>query len=398
MEKVNKKILMVGATDRFNYGDLLFPIVTREALLTFAREDEIELEFYNFATKKTDLKKYGAYPTESFSRFFRKCGQSDSAYHVIVVGGGVLAVDWMILYSMVSYPVYLLQTKKFYKVSKFRKLYQKYVLRPKSDFPFVYERKKFPGIKTLSYNSVGDTYDAPPGLLEQIEKHADYFSVRTQADFDTANFIENIRLVPDSAILMSDFWVKDHLKEKLNKNFEIPTENYLFFQLNKVHLSYGIDEICLELEKIYHETGLKIILCSIGTALKHDDHIALSKLASGLSVPNKLYAGLTIWEIMYLIANAEIYVGTSLHGLITAMSFGIPYVGFESVRKQKNFMDTWSIEELKQASTVLTMSERVSAVMSQEQENLKQKIEHRTKELKSLVWESMSNMYKLIKS
>jgi len=50
---------------------------------------------------------------------------------------------------------------------------------------------------------------------------------------------------------------------------------------------------------------------------------------------------------MALIANASLYIGTSLHGVITAMSYGLPYVGLNKKQvKVQQYLKTWGVEEL----------------------------------------------------
>lgn len=57
-----KNINIIGAFDRNNYGDLLFPIVIREVL----SKKGIEGNFNFFALKESDLSNVGALPTRRF--------------------------------------------------------------------------------------------------------------------------------------------------------------------------------------------------------------------------------------------------------------------------------------------------------------------------------------------
>ena len=50
---------------------------------------------------------------------------------------------------------------------------------------------------------------------------------------------------------------------------------------------------------------------------------------------------------MFAISNASLYVGTSLHGLITAQSFGRPYVGLnKNLPKLDSYIKTWTDKEM----------------------------------------------------
>jgi hypothetical protein len=49
---------------------------------------------------------------------------------------------------------------------------------------------------------------------------------------------------------------------------------------------------------------------------------------------------------MYLIARARAFVGTSLHGNITALSYAVPHLGLtESIPKLASFLETWDLSE-----------------------------------------------------
>jgi hypothetical protein len=49
-----------------------------------------------------------------------------------------------------------------------------------------------------------------------------------------------------------------------------------------------------------------------------------------------------IWDIMYLIANSKCYIGTSLHGAITASSYCVAHVGLK-VEKLGAYLATWGV-------------------------------------------------------
>lgn len=46
---------------------------------------------------------------------------------------------------------------------------------------------------------------------------------------------------------------------------------------------------------------------------------------------------------MYLVSKSSIYVGTSLHGLITAQSYNIPFIALnKGISKIDNYCKTWA--------------------------------------------------------
>ena len=73
--------------------------------------------------------------------------------------------------------------------------------------------------------------------------------------------------------------------------------------------------------------------------MNHDDHEALKAVQAKLRCPSVYFDA----DIMYLIANAKAYIGTSLHGAITSMSYAVPHVGLV-VEKLDAYLATWGVE------------------------------------------------------
>lgn len=85
-----KKIAMIGATDRYNYGDLLFPLIVQKEL---SKRLGKEYSFHNFSTSKSDLSKYGGLLTEEMAHI-----KNENIDVAIVVGGEVLSASWKATY------------------------------------------------------------------------------------------------------------------------------------------------------------------------------------------------------------------------------------------------------------------------------------------------------------
>lgn len=376
---------MVGATDRFNYGDLLFPHITKRVLTLLGEKHGDSLDIVNVSTISKKCSKWGGIDTKSMSTIHqyerRKINHS-----IVVVGGGVLAVDWLSLYSMVSPFYYLL-----HKYRRYGKRWMKYIKRPREKYPFFWNRVKNKYLDNVCYLSVGDTCDAEMKFVNEAIENADYFTVRTKYSKDLIDKKYNVGVVPDTAILMSSLFQKDI--GGINLSIYTKGESYIFFQISLRLLNeIGNDTIVKELEKVQSITKSKILLCSIGTALRHTDDKALSIVSSKLKAEHILVNKENIWVIMDLIANSQMYIGSSLHGLITAMSFGVPYVGFEEISKQKHFIESWSIDELKESVSASSFSNKAIEVYNLKDE-LKCKIKQQTKLLKTKVYRSYIELY-----
>ena len=84
----------------------------------------------------------------------------------------------------------------------------------------------------------------------------------------------------------------------------------------------------------------------------------------------KYLAG-NIFDLMNIISNASCYCGTSLHGLITSMSFGVPRVALlPSLRKQINYMKTWDLPHMPKGISPENLMSAVEVAMSTSNEEL----------------------------
>ena len=65
-----------------------------------------------------------------------------------------------------------------------------------------------------------------------------------------------------------------------------------------------------------------------------------------LNIPYNLPENLNIYEIMYIESQSKCFIGTSLHGNITAISYEVNNIGIDkSVKKLDEFLKTWSLHK-----------------------------------------------------
>ncbi|MEB2786079.1 polysaccharide pyruvyl transferase family protein [Algoriphagus persicinus] len=344
------KVLIIGAFDRYNYGDLLFPLVIERQLSSYG--DKFQFEYFGLI--ESDLSKVGGLPTQGIKKFYKACSDPSDPVHVIIAGGEALGVTWNSLYAALN-PLFQRINKRHVKVNKVMDLnaWTKKILKGKTILPFVFDKSDFAGVQSVILNSLGGSGLSPAvfakyDFLKEKLQNTDYFAVRDRLTVE--NLKESgvsVALFPDSAILMSEFYPLDFLRTKVTlevaEYVDANGGNYVFAQINKKttrgherSISSGLDEINLK-------SQTDICLCPIGKALDHDDHEALEELGQLMNTSHVYFDADNIWDIMYLIANAKCYVGTSLHGAITAMSFAVPYVGLK-VEKLGAYLATWGLE------------------------------------------------------
>lgn len=371
-----KTMYILCASDRFNYGDLLFPYVVENYF-----KDIID-RFVVCSTTESDLSNRGALKTEGFHVV-----QEMKPWHynvLMVAGGECIFCEWKDILGYVREEAEP-DAEKVYPTR----------------YPFTPSKRELPNVDILLYNSVGchqlderkDLYGNPQN--RDIMASADYVSVRDKA---TSSGMDRLKVghycCPDSAILVSRMFDASFLQSRTSDAVkEVERKRYLFFQVGLVHLKLWARDIAEILSRVASEKNVHLCLCPIGTALGHDDPIALKKVAELL--PQGIYTMIdnpSIWDIMSLISQAEIYVGSSLHGAITAMSYNRPLIGF-GPRKLQTYIETWYETNAYEYSFVS---------IDNLERKIKQRLDNRftlpAEEQMNLVEESFGRMRKLIRS
>lgn len=88
------KFAVLSASDRFNYGDVLLPILFRD----FIRQHKINARINFYSIKKSNLSSRGGMPTKSIRSLYSKCNK-DNKFVIVVVGGDVLGGEWTTVIS-----------------------------------------------------------------------------------------------------------------------------------------------------------------------------------------------------------------------------------------------------------------------------------------------------------
>jgi hypothetical protein len=345
-----RTVYLLAASDRFNYGDLLFPMIASKYV-------KGNYEFVNVALTASNLTDLGAMPSYPYHvvRTDARRGSEKSA--VIVCGGEVLGADWATLLSFCS--------------KKFRRVYDRFANRRTSrrmfEFfvrhlygggepnPFLPISKRFSARFDVVFHSVGgnDVHlsEFSKGIYAAFDR-AVYLSARESGTYDSIlNGLgcKNVRLTPDSGILMS----------KIFPNINARNEEYFCFQSRDYPAGFDIQLVCTQLESLSRETGLRVLLLPIGNCPGHDDEVFLSAIYANLRCPKSMLVPKSISDIMSAIASSRLFVGTSLHGVITAMSFGVPYLGIDpTIAKIKDYLGTWGPKGLDSATEFGSISRR----------------------------------------
>lgn len=344
------KVLILGAFDRYNYGDLLFPLVIKYQLEK--KNPDIDIKYFGLI--KSDLSDVGGLPTEDIASFYKYCTEGNDKVSIIIAGGESILVTWDSLLTSVN-ARFNATYKIFKKLRRFISLNDvaKRIAGGKTKLPYTIINSDFKNVEHVIYNSLGGASikdHAKARFRKEMErmKKVDYFSVR---DKETLTKLKaegiNVQLFPDCAIIMSKVYPLSFLEANVSADVKAYVEQYkgkyIFFQTNKGHFATSQNSIEQSLDAAAGKHNLRVCLCPIGKALAHEDQFGLKKLQSALKVPADFFEEVNLWDIMYLIANSACYIGTSLHGAITAMSFKKPYIGIRT-KKLDAYIATWGVE------------------------------------------------------
>jgi polysaccharide pyruvyl transferase WcaK-like protein len=181
---------------------------------------------------------------------------------------------------------------------------------------------------------------------------AAFLSVRDTASQALVNRHRTIaRLFPDSAMLVSKLFPKEALLDLVNEEtrhiLSSHRSGHLSFQISRAGAGRHIAVIAEELDRLHARFALPIVLLPIGRATYHEDQSALRAIKQRMRSPAVLPRPNGVYDIMALLSHAKVVVGTSLHGIITGMSYGVPYVALAGIDKLQVFLQTWSVDALR---------------------------------------------------
>ncbi|MBR0650009.1 hypothetical protein GXW78_10080 [Roseomonas terrae] len=145
-------------------------------------------------------------------------------------------------------------------------------------------------------------------------------------------------IVPDTALTISEVWPAATLRPAAQAAFDaqgvaVP-ERWIAVHLNDRYIGGDLGAACAAINRIATTLRAVPVLLAIGPC--HGDDALAREAMAFMNVPTLIVdqpQGLR--QIAGLIAHAEAYVGSSLHGLITALSYGRPGIAVARTRMVK---------------------------------------------------------------
>lgn len=305
-----KKIAHFGTFDVDNYGDLLFPHIAEYRLPNFRWQ---HISPTNKKTVFVDAKNILS---------FREA--INSKYDAMITGGGNI--------------IHLLQNNNtVYRKAQGFEYANLWVGASK-----LASKQRVPHIFNGSGISRSFTQIIPKVIAAITFRNASYLSVR---EFYSKNLIldilkksENleVEIVPDTAFDVAKMWP---IEQKFS-------EKYIIVNLNPRYHN-PVKETVYYLEKISLTLNMPIKFVIIGAC--HGDKDFTAQVAKSLSIPYSIDDSNSLKEIALLIANAQFFLGSSMHGLITALSYNTPAFLVLNKKPMHKFNGLLRMIEMKQS-------------------------------------------------
>jgi hypothetical protein len=334
-------LVLFGACDRHNLGDLLFPH------LVAAAHPGREIHYCGLATR--DLRPHGGHSVQALPELLAEF--AGRPYELIHVGGELLDCDAYTAAVMLETPAAAQAAiARHDKDTTAAARWAAARLGTDRPAPYVLDKADLPGCARLAFNAVGgvDLAARPAPLRRAVLAalaHANELTVRdatTQATLAAAGIAA--KLAPDPVSALAAHPMSAALRERAAA-LRATYGDYLAVQFSA---DCGDDASLAALAAVLEQrAGDKtIVLFRAGAAPWHDALEPYGRLAARLGARCHVFADLDIREICALLAGAAGYVGTSLHGCIVARACGVPAVGLERAagagRKLRAWRTAWA--------------------------------------------------------
>src|SRR5688572_26563631 len=340
-------IIHLGTFDVENYGDLLYPLIFRHVLQT--RDASLRVRQYSLLPGVAPQQ--AGFETHPVRSLFEP-GRAE-AYRLVVGGGDILRTDWDFVArhygraSRVSFGGlrrsvgtanllgYLLRENlprleagDFY-ARRFRARWMNY----SAAGPFLINPDDLPQGGAVCYLSCGVPHDFAPAERDVVRRTFERARFVYLWDDQSAEKLRRVGLrrelyvAPDLAVILSDQFEHEaearRGREILSRLGVDRARPVLCFQ-SKPHPGFSEEEIVRQLNRYCERTGAEVVLLPIGYC--HGDHELLQSLAGKSGGTFKYAANPSVFDIISIIAASDAFVGTSLHGNVTAFSYGIPHL------------------------------------------------------------------------
>jgi polysaccharide pyruvyl transferase WcaK-like protein len=328
----------LGTFDVENYGDLLYPIVFRNLLKTHVK---------HYSPLPGVAPNEAGFETESIRSLFET---GHAAPRTLVIGGGdILRTDWdlVALHYRRSSRLALKRLRHAIGTdSFFAKRFRRRRMNYPAAGPFLIHPRALPKQTAVAYISCGVPHEFPSDQVDQIQEtleHASFVALRDEPSAEkllAAGVNCELRVAPDLIVTLSDQFDRDVLAERgrrILSRFGVREDLPILCLQSQPYPGFLESDILHEVRRYKERRSVEVVALPLGYC--HGDHEFLQRLAKESNGMLKYADVYSIFDMLAIIAASEVFVGTSLHGNITAFSFGIPHVfGPLPVAKAEGFL------------------------------------------------------------
>lgn len=355
----------LGTFDIENYGDLLYPLIFERILQKY--ETPVRVSQYSFLNGCAPHN--AGFETIPLRNLFRPTTVSPT--RLVIGGGDILRTDRDLVathyqaahrnyYARLRHSLGLVNSfqylvrqtllpqsgSKFY-AGRFRSRWMDY---PGAG-PFIIDPDDLPDGTMVCYLSCGVPHEFSATEADQVKRAFEKAQFVYSRDEQSAEKLRNvnvrreIRFAPDLTITLSDqFNQADEARRgreilsRLGVSVDRPV---LCFQ-SQPYPGFREEEIVQQLQRYMERAHSDIVLLPTGYC--HGDHKFLQSLLKESAGAFKYAAVDSVFDVIAIIAASDVFVGTSLHGNITASSFGIPHLfGPLPVAKIEGFLSVMNL-------------------------------------------------------
>lgn len=337
---------MLGAFDRYNFGDLLFPLLMRELLQTHETPGFTVHPLGFFHERPLER---GLDTTHGFRSMGR--GASGGRLRIVVGGGELLTASW---WSLLQY--YPHKRAKLIRAScrglprRFRDPLLRRALGGASPYPYLIDPLA-PGAK-VAYNAVGGVAlerAAPErrAFVKLCFASAAYASVRDRKTHaHLANEGVDVALTPDSVAAIWTILKRSAVYGACSAAVQdlVAKGGYFVLQVREDAKNLDAASVAEAVDDLCGRTGLKPVLLPFSRARQNDDRVFLEAVRPRLRHPHVYLPRATVYETIACVSSADCFIGTSLHGAILSIASETPLAPLGDIGKREAYMATWAPE------------------------------------------------------
>jgi hypothetical protein len=349
------EIVLFGAFDRHNFGDILFPHVSARMLpgrrIRFA------------GLRECDLRPYGGHFVESISAL--ASAPIDQPFDIVHAGGELLTCDaWEAAVMLASAEQVAPRINEYPAWTQKPAQWAQRQFGLSSRAPYVLSHTQCPRARKVIFNAVGgvDLEHLDPFMFAEVMqalRHADFATVRdayTQRTLNDAGI--DARLLPDPAVMVAALFgdvIRDHTgAEAVSAISDACPNGYFAVQFSA---DFGDDRtleaIAGQLDSAAAEHDVGIAFFRAGIAPWHDSLEVLERTRQFMRTPSvHIMTSPNVWDICALISGSRAYCGSSLHGRVVAAAFALPRINIRhparltTQSKHTAFASTWEGPDL----------------------------------------------------